>query len=93
MGFFSKNKNETNGFIISTDDEPVKISGEKNLAPHAMTPDEVSNLWVFGDDEPLNAQTGALDALKKRMNISTDNTAVTEKTNIEPQEKPKEFTS
>ena len=38
MGFFSKRKDENNGFIINTDDEPIKISGDKNLAPHAMTP-------------------------------------------------------
>ena len=42
MGFFSKRKDENNGFIINTDDEPIKISGDKNMAPHAMTPEEVS---------------------------------------------------
>lgn len=70
MGFFSKKKDENIGFIINTDDEPMKISGDKNLAPHAMTPDEVSNLWIFGDDTPDVTQTGALDSLKKRMNVS-----------------------
>ncbi len=69
MGFFSKRKNENNGFIINTDDEPIKISGDKNLAPHAMTPDEVSSMWVFGDES--NApKNNALDSLKKRMNAS-----------------------
>lgn len=74
MGFFFKKKNENNGFIINTDDEPIKISGDKNLAPHAMTPDEVSNLWIFGDDTSNVTQTGALDSLKKRMNVSPDAT-------------------
>ena len=73
MGFFSKRKNEDTGFIIlNTDDENTKISGEQNLAPHAMTPDEVSNLWVLGDDTPNTTQTSALDALKKRMNVSSE---------------------
>ncbi len=72
MGFFSKKKNENSGFIINTDDEPIKISGDKNLAPHAMTPDEVSNLWIFGDDNTDVTKTGALDSLKKRMNVTSD---------------------
>ena len=70
MGFFSKNKRENNGFIINTDDEPIKISGDKNLAPHAMTADEVSNLWVLGDDTQDYTKSNALDSLKKRMNVS-----------------------
>ena len=70
MGFFSKRKNENNGFIINTDDEPVKISGNKNLAPHAMTADEISDLWVLGDKEQDYNQPSALDSLKKRMNVS-----------------------
>ena len=70
MGFFSKRKNKSNGFIISTDDEPVKISGNKNLAPHAMTADEISDLWVLGDKEQDYNQPSALDSLKKRMNVS-----------------------
>ncbi len=78
MGFFSKHKEENNGFIINTDDEAIKISGDKNLAPHAMTPSEVSTLWVLGDDEPLNTNTGALDALKKRMNVTNDDTNATD---------------
>ena len=71
MGFFSKRNNENVGFIINTDEKDIKISGEKNLAPHAMTPDEVSNLWVLSDDTSNVTQTGALDSLKKRMNVST----------------------
>ena len=70
MGFFSKRKNENNGFIINTDDEPIKISGNTNMAPHAMTPEEVSSLWVFGDEEQAVTKTSALDSLKKRMNVS-----------------------
>lgn len=70
MGFFSKHKNENNGFIINTDDEPVKISGEKKLAPHAMTPEEISDLWVLGDEQQNYTTTSALDSLKKRMNVS-----------------------
>lgn len=70
MGFFSKRKDENNGFIINFDDEPIKISGDKNLAPHAMTPDEVSGLWIFGDENQQYEKTNALDSLKKRMNAS-----------------------
>ncbi|MBQ8267776.1 MAG: hypothetical protein IJZ21_05270, partial [Clostridia bacterium] len=70
MGFFSKRKNENNGFVINTDDEPIKISGGQKLAPHAMTPEEVSDLWVLGDDEQPVIKTSALDSLKKRMNVS-----------------------
>lgn len=86
MGFFSKHKNDNNGFIINTDDEPIKISGDKNLAPHAMTPDEVSNLWIFGDDAPDVTQTGALDSLKKRMNVSE--VKISQAETIESTEKP-----
>ncbi len=86
MAFFSKKKNENNGFIINTDDEPIKISGDKNLAPHAMTPDEVSNLWIFGDDTSNVTQTGALDSLKKRMNV-TPEMPKSENFEIESQEK------
>ena len=69
MGFFSKKNNDI-GFIVNTDDETPKITGDKNLAPHAMTADEVSSLWVFGDDETNTiTQHSALDSLKKRMNI------------------------
>ena len=70
MGFFSKRKEENNGFIINFDDEPIKISGDQNLAPHAMTPDEVSGLWIFGDENQQYEKTNALDSLKKRMNAS-----------------------
>ncbi|MBE6809810.1 MAG: hypothetical protein E7521_01970 [Ruminococcaceae bacterium] len=86
MGFFSKRKDENNGFIINTDDEPIKISGDQNLAPHAMTPDEVSNLWIFGDDESNVTQTGALDSLKKRMNVSA--TVPQSEESKEPASKP-----
>lgn len=72
MAFFSKKKNENNGFIINTDDEPIKISGDQNLAPHAMTPDEVSGLWIFGDDDRQYKNHNALDSLKKRMNVNDD---------------------
>lgn len=82
MGFFSKNKNNNNGFIINTDDEPIKISGDKNLAPHAMTANEVSMLWLNGDDDKNHTNTNALDSLKKRMNISNNNQVKAE--NIEP---------
>ncbi len=69
MGFFSKNKHENNGFIINTDDDNIKISGDKNLAPHAMTAEEVSDLWVLGDEDQPNTKTSAIDSLKKRMNV------------------------
>lgn len=103
MGFFSKHKNENNGFIINTDDEPVKISGDKKLAPHAMTPEEVSDLWVFGDDEQGYPKTSALDSLKKRMTVAepvqsdhgnktippdTVSNQESEKLELAPQEKP-----
>ena len=77
MGFFSKSKHENNGFIINTDDEPIKISGNTNMAPHAMTPEEVSSLWVFGEEEQV-MKTSALDSLKKRMNVSETNTPKSE---------------
>ena len=82
MGFFSKRKNENNGFIINTDDEPIKISGDKNLAPHAMTADEISGLWVLGDDEQPVTKTSALDSLKKRMNVSEPVTPKNEKVEL-----------
>lgn len=72
MGFFSKNKHENTGFIINTDDDNIKISGDKHLAPHAMTPEEVSELWILGDEEPTYTKPSALDSLKKRMNASTN---------------------
>lgn len=71
MAFFSKQKKENNGFVINTDDEPLKISGDKKLAPHAMTPEEISDLWVFGDENSSPTQTNALDSLKKRMSVPT----------------------
>ncbi len=69
MGFFSKNKDEDIGFIINTDDT-VKISGNKNIAPHAITADEVSELLMLNYEEQQYPKTGALDSLKKRMNVS-----------------------
>ncbi len=72
MGFFSRKNNENNGFTINTDDEPIKISGDKNVAPHAITPEEVSGLWVFGDKEQSAPKTSAIDSLKKRMNVLED---------------------
>ncbi len=87
MGFFSKRKDENNGFVINTDDEPIKISGDKNLAPHAMTPDEVSGMWVFGD-EPSVPKTNALDSLKKRMNPSAKKDEVKPETPIKLTVKP-----
>ena len=88
MGFFSKRKNENNGFTINLDDEPIKISGDKNLAPHAMTPDEVSGMWVFGDETNL-PKTNALDSLKKRMNAATppEEQLKEEKNEIKPEKK------
>ncbi len=71
MGFFSKDKNENNGFIINTDDESVKISGDKGLAPHAITANEVASLRDT-DDVVDAKQTNALNSLKKRMNIVPD---------------------
>ncbi len=76
MGFFSKKNKETNGFIINTDDEPIKVKGQQNLAPHAITPEEVSDLWIFGDQDETFTNSNALDSLKKRMNVSDqENTA------------------
>lgn len=82
MGFFSKRKNENNGFIINTDDEPIKISGDKNLAPHAMTADEVSGLWVLGDEEQSVTRPSALDSLKKRMNVTEPTQPQSEKAEL-----------
>lgn len=83
MGFFSKNKHENTGFIINTDDDNIKISGDKHLAPHAMTPEEVSDLWVFGDDEPAVTQPSALDSLKKRMQATPTEAPKTEKVDLD----------
>ncbi len=72
MRFFSKNTNNDKNFIINTgDDNNVKISGDKKLAPHAITPDEISNARVPVNDK-LHSNAGAIDSLKKRMNISSD---------------------
>lgn len=72
MKFFSKNSKD-DGFIINTentDENDLKISGEQNLAPHAITPQEVSNLWVLNDKYGVNEtkNTDALASLKNRMN-------------------------
>ena len=75
MGFFSKKKNEDVGFIVNTEDDGIKLSGDKNLAPHAMTAEEVSGLWVLGDEQPTYVKTSALDSLKKRMNASATDRA------------------
>ncbi len=90
MGFFSKKNNDI-GFIINTDDETPKITGDKNLAPHAMTADEVSSLWVFSDDD-TNTGTphSALDSLKKRMNIQEETAPKTEKVDLYIQKEQKE---
>ena len=71
MGFFSKNRKDDIGFIINSDDDNIKISGDKNMAPHAITPEEVSELWVLNDEsEQTVEKTSALDSLKKRMSDS-----------------------
>ena len=71
MGFFSKNRKDDIGFIINSDDDSIKISGDKNMAPHAITPQEVSELWVLNDEsEQTVEKTSALDSLKKRMSDS-----------------------
>lgn len=72
MKFFSKNSKD-DGFIINTentDENDLKISGEQNLAPHAITPQEVSNLWVLNDEYGVNEtkNNDALASLKNRMN-------------------------
>lgn len=82
MSIFSKNKND-GGFIINTDadTDTEKISGTKNLAPHAITPEEVSSLWVTGDNEYQDFDSdkpSALDSLKKRMHIQSEENSVTE---------------
>ncbi len=73
MSFFSKNKKETNGFIINTEDideNSNKSFGNKNSAPHAITADEVSSLWVLGDED-TQPNNNALNSLKKRMNMQS----------------------
>lgn len=73
MSFFSKNKKENGGFTVNTEDiyeNSDKNFGTKNSAPHAITPDEVSALWVFGDEENTS-NNNALDSLKKRMNLQS----------------------
>lgn len=95
MGFFSKKKNENNGFVINTDDQPIKISGNKKLAPHAMTADEVSDLWAFGDeDKSAYTKTNALDLLKQRMNVTepTQSENNASPSNIEAKPQTKEST-
>lgn len=83
MGFFSRNKHENTGFIINTDDDTIKVSGDKRLAPHAMTPEEVTDLWVLGDDEPTATTPSALDSLKKRMTGTTAETPKTETVDLD----------
>lgn len=77
MKFFSKN-NKDDGFIINTDDtdNTKKVLGEQNLAPHAITPQEVSNLWVLSDTDyetDTKKSTDALASLKNRMNSQLNN--------------------
>lgn len=73
MGFFSKKNDDKNGFVINIDDDSVKISGDKHLAPHAITPDEVLSFKESDNYDTPTTNTGALDALKRRMNVSVDN--------------------
>ena len=89
MRFFSKNKDDFNGFTINVEDESVKISGNQNLAPHAMTPNEVSNLWVL-NSEPTGSEsnTSALDSLKKRMNVSVPDAVKAEKIDLTKEKQP-----
>ena len=100
MSFFSKNKND--GFIINTENDDNKISGDNIPAPYAITPDEISDLWYVGDKTETANEGGhqsALDALKKRMS-EQHNAAVshepqkTEAEKIEPEsiEKPQNAT-
>jgi len=72
MGFFSKKTNKDNDVIVNTvDDSNVKISGNKKLAPHAITPDEISNTRTSNNNKH-SLNVGALDLLKKRMNASAE---------------------
>lgn len=90
MGFFSKNKQYDIGFIINSDDDNIKISGDKNMAPHAITPEEVSDIWVLGDEQEQDYQTtSALDSLKRRMNVSAQSNSVKEMPSAEPPKPPK----
>lgn len=83
MGFFSKNKDENLGFIINFDDDNIKISGDKNLAPHAITADEVSAIGTSANEQShYTTNTGALDSLKKRMNVSIPETPKSEKVDL-----------
>ena len=83
MGFFSKSKHGNDSFIINTDDESIKISGEQNLAPHAITANELSDLWNFGDEQPqISGNSGALDALKKRMNANMGTSSESKKADL-----------
>ncbi len=66
MRFFSKNNDKDIGFIINNDDT-IKVVGNKNLAPHAITTDEVSEQQTY-NNETDNKNTTALDSLKKRIN-------------------------
>lgn len=73
MGFFSKNQKDNFGFIINTDDEPIKISGAQGLTPNAITADEITNPWKFDENDKNSSQPSALDSLKKRMNVTQTN--------------------
>ena len=70
MGIFSKDKNQ--GFIVQSDETGPSIKGEANLSPDAITADEISSLWVLGneDDTNSNSVTSPLEKLKNRMNIT-----------------------
>ena len=86
MGFFSKRKNENIGFTVNADDDGIKISGDKNMAPHAITADELSSLWVLGDDSASdysNSEHSALDSLKKRMKSSVSESPTPSKTELQ----------
>lgn len=72
MGLFSKRKKDELGFTINTEEDSLKITGDKNLAPHAITAQEVSELWALGNTQENYSNNSALDSLKKRMNASIE---------------------
>ncbi len=83
MAFFSKNNDKNLGFIINFGDDNIKISGNKNLAPHAITPDEVSAIGSETNETAnYTHNTSALDSLKKRMNVSMPEAPKSEKVEL-----------
>ena len=92
MGFFSKNKKNKIDFFINTDEtaNTSGVLGDKNLAPHAITAQEISDFSGQDKAEQHLNHTNALDALKNRMKSNISQTNNQETTTVDTSEKGEE---